>query len=432
MIIASSVHNKILVSISDDAHPGYRLERRSYDDDTYLVWTASGFRALPEKEDDIAEDAPEKENIDGAEETEEISAQEDGVDAPEEENTSDDTDGAENGEPAGDEAEEVVPLKVYGDIIDAEAVANTLYAYRYVDFDAENPQDTDYVYSNWVRHGGEGAIGYTFNNYKVPDGHWGNVVTPDDLRFTYLWGTDFKATNGQSYTDEQIQYFIDSAVAELERQLDITIVKKKIRNNAAERNLSKGADYDIDEAVYDFKFSRISRYGYIKTRRKPIIKLHKLELLTRWQGVRDLTPTTIVDKTKGVLKLMERPIRPSERSSGIQTAIGVYGNQTLQAQLFYAIDYDAGFETSDDVPQDLREVVAKQAAVSLLNIIGDGLMAGFSSSSLSMDGLSESFSSTQSATSATFGARIKEYKDDILNYIKENRLKFNNLAIGNI
>ena len=129
---------------------------------------------------------------------------------------------------------------------------------------------------------------------------------------------------------------------------------------------------------------------------------------------------------------MERPIRPSETSSGIQTAIGIYGNQTLQSQLFYAIDYDAGFETSDDVPTDLREIVAKQAAVSLLNIIGDGLMSGFSSSSLSMDGLSESFSSTQSATSAYFGARIAVYKDDIANYIKENKNKFANMAMGSI
>ena len=375
MITASSINNKILVSISDNAHSSYRLERHSYNDDTYLVWTANGFCT------------------------------------PDEEN------------PA---------IAVNGDIVDSNAQSNTLYAYRYVDFEAENPQDTDYIYSNWVRNGGDGAIGDTFGNYKVPAGQWGNIVTPDDLRFTYIWGTDFKATNGQSYTDEQIQYFIDSAVAELERQLDITIKKKKIRNNAAERNLAKGTDYDIDEAVYDFKFSRISRYGYIKTRRKPIIKLHKLSLLTRWQGVKDLTQTTIIDKTKGVLKLMERPIRPSETSSGIQTAIGVYGNQTLSAQLFYAIDYDAGYETSDDVPQDLREVIAKQAAISLLNIIGDGLMSGFSSSSLSMDGLSESFSSTQSATSAYFGARIAVYKDDIKEYIKANKNKFANMAIGAI
>ncbi len=376
MIAAYSVNNRIVITIDDPSHTGYKLERRSYDDETYLVYTESGF-CVPDTEHP--------------------------------------------------------PVAVNGDILDNfNLESNKLYSYRYVDFEAVEPAETDYIYSNWVRNGGDKAIGYTFNNYKVPDGQWGTIVTPDDMRFTYLWGTDFKATNGQSYTDEQIQYFIDASVEEIERRLDITIKKRKIRCNAKDRKLEKGKDYDVDEAVYDFKFSRISRYGLIKTRQKPIIKLHKLELLTRMQGIRDITSTTIVDKEKGVLKLMERPIRPDDRSSMIHTAVSIYGNQTLQSQLFYAIDYDAGFETSDDVPQDLRQIIAKMAAVSLLNIIGDGLMSGFSSSSLSMDGLSESFSSTQSATSAYFGARIKEYKDDIDLYIKNNRFKFTNMVIGSL
>lgn len=375
MIIACSVNNKIIVTINDFSHSKYRLERRSYTSDEYLSYTASGF-CVP------SEDNP--------------------------------------------------AIGVSGDVLDSNAESNTLYSYRCVDFSIQNPKDTDYIYSNWVRNGGDKAIGYTFGNYKVPDGQWGNAVTPDDLRFTYLWGTDFKATNGQSYSDEQIQYFIDSSIAEVERRLDITIRKKKIRYNAKERNLEKGKDYDVDEAVYDFKFSRISRYGLIKTRQKPIIKLHKLELLSRLQGVKNITQTTVVDKTKGLLKLMERPLRPSDRSSMIQTAVGMYGNQTLQSQLFYAIDYDAGFETSDDIPQDLRQIIAKVTAVSLLNIIGDGLMSGFSSSSLSMDGLSESFSSTQSATSAYFGARIKVYQDEIENYINQNKNKFGHMVIGAI
>ena len=373
MVTASSINNKIVVSIADDSHSSYRLERHSYTDDTYLVWTAAGFCV------------PDDEN------------------------------------PA---------IGVSGDILDTNAESNTLYAYRYVDFESENPTEEDYIYSNWVRNGGDEAIGYTFGNYKVPQGQWGNAVTPDDLRFTYLWGTDFRATNGQSYTDAQIQYFIDTSVAEIERRLDITIKKRKIRCNAKERSLEKDRDYDVDEAPYDFKFSRISRYGLIKTRQKPIIRLHKLELLSRFQGVRDITQKTIVDKTKGLLKLMERPLRPSDRSSMIQTAVGIYGNQTLQSQLFYAIDYDAGFETSDDIPPDLRQIIAKMAAVSLLNIIGDGLMSGFSSSSLSMDGLSESFSSTQSATSAYFGARIKVYQDEIEDYIKVNKNRFGHMIIG--
>ena len=117
---------------------------------------------------------------------------------------------------------------------------------------------------------------------------------------------------------------------------------------------------------------------------------------------------------------------------GVETAIYPYGAETLERNLFYAIDYVAGFESADDVPLDLRQVIGKQAAVSLLNIIGRGLMSGFSSSSLSMDGVSESFSSTQSATSAYYGADIKEYKDDIQNYITENKMKFGHIVMGSL
>ncbi|MDE5581841.1 MAG: hypothetical protein K2I95_10540 [Treponemataceae bacterium] len=321
---------------------------------------------------------------------------------------------------------------VAGNFLDTYGLEQGLYAYRIIGSENKNPAEEDWEYSNWVRNGGEAKIGYTFGNYKVPEGQWGTVVTEDDIRYTYLWGTDFKATNGQSFTDGQIKFYIDAATEEIARMLNITIRKKKIRCNAETRKLEKGVDYDIDEAFYDFKFQKISRYGLIRTRERPIAKLHAIKIIRRGGYNYDITKKVFVDKTKGVIKLLERPIRPSETWSGIATAINPYGNQSLNPNMFYSIDYDAGFESSDDIPADLRQIVAKQAAISLLNIIGDGLMSGFSSSSLSMDGLSESFSSTQSATSAYFGARIKVYQDEVAEYVKNNRCKFNSLPMGSI
>lgn len=319
-----------------------------------------------------------------------------------------------------------------GNFLDSYGLKETLYAYRITGSEKGSPAETDWEYSNWVRNGGGAKIGYTFGNYKVPEGQWGTIVTEDDVRYTYLWGTDFKATNGQSFTDAQIRFYIDAATEEIARMLNITIKKKKIRCDAESRKLARGVDYDIDEAFYDFKFQKISRYGLIRTRERPIAKLHAIKILRRGGCKYDITEKVCVDKAKGTIKLLERPVRPSETWSGIATAINPYGNQSLNPNMFYSIDYDAGFETSDDVPADLRQIVAKQAAISLLNIIGDGLMSGFSSSSLSMDGLSESFSSTQSATSAYFGARIKVYQDEVADYVKNNKYKFNSLPMGSI
>ena len=129
---------------------------------------------------------------------------------------------------------------------------------------------------------------------------------------------------------------------------------------------------------------------------------------------------------------MKRPWRRSDTYVNVAKGIFPYGEATFRNYFYYLIDYEAGYESSDDIPDDLRQIIGKVCAISLLNIIGDGLMSGFSSSSLSMDGISESFSSTQSATSAYFGARIAVYQKEVQEYIKNNKYKFRHFPIRSI
>ena len=442
-----ATEGRLLITISGTA-ASYVLERKEYGGDDYLIWTTDGFSEISSSVDTVeaAEDTEDETTdettntdttIDDTDSTDEETT--DASDESGDEETTTDADSEETADTDEETSEEttVTPLYVAaGDILDNSGLTSgQLYSYRCIDsdtYEAGDFSDTDWEYSNWVRNGTGDAVGYTFGNYIVPDGYWGTIVTEDDIRYTYLWGTDFKATNGASYSDEQIRYFIDAATEEMERLLNITIIKRKVRFNAEERGLTKGTDYDVDETAYDFMYQDIARYASIKTRRKPIIRLHSLKLLSRMRHTKELKPVTVIDKEKGILKMMERPLRPSDRYAGIMDAVGIYGQETFSPHVFYGIDYDAGYETSDDVPADLRQIIAKKTAVDLLNIIGDGLMSGFSSSSLSMDGLSESFSSTQSATSAYFGARIKEYKDDIDNYVKATKAKFGAFIVSSI
>lgn len=326
-----------------------------------------------------------------------------------------------------------------GDFVDSFNLTDGLWEYRAIsteDYEQFKDDGSKWDYSPFIKYGKPDAVGYSFNNYHAPDGQWGEVITPDDLRYTYLWGTDFKATNGDIFTDEQIKYFIDQSVAYMERELNITIRKRIIKCNAKKRGLKKitsldpNGDYTDEESFYDFKKSKVQRYTMLRTSRRPILDVQKFELVCRGGASINLLDSTVVDRKKGVLKSMFRPYMASQKYEGINDAIARYGNETFQPNMFYSVDYTAGYENSDEVPDDLREIIAKVGAVSLLNIIGDGLMSGFSSSSLSMDGISESFSSTQSATSSFYGARIAVYKDDIKNYINENKYKFSNLPIG--
>ena len=332
--------------------------------------------------------------------------------------------------------ESTEPLVVNsGDFVDSFDLQNGLYQYRIHSASVVDPKPEDYAFTCWTKFGVPDAVGYSFNNYKVPEGKWGTIVTPDDCRYTFLWGTDFKATNGQMFTDEQIQWFIDAATREMERQLNITIVKRRIKSDftVESKHLVKGVDYDDEETPYDFSFRKIQRYGMIQTKQRPILNVTRCTLINKGQNDDvDLLPSVVPDKKNGVLKFLKRPWKPNDTWTGISDSISRYGAETWNPHLFYAVDYDAGFESSDEVPADLRHMIGKMAAISLLNVIGDGLMSGFSSSSLSMDGVSESFSSTQSATSAFFGARIAVYQKEVQEYITQNKFKFGFFRVGSL
>ena len=378
-IAAESTLSRILVSLSGNGTPFF-LERLFYKSNDWLVYTESGF-VIPE--------------------------------------------------------ESTQPLAVTGDFVDSFDLHDGLYQYRIHSAAIENPDFKDYKFTCWIKFGVPDAVGYYFNNYKVPEGEWGTIVTPDDCRYTFLWGTDFKATNGSMFTDEQISWFIAAATAEMERQLNITIVKKRIKceDVIEKEHLVKGVDYDCEETPYDFSYRKIQRYGMIQTKQRPLLNVTRCKMLNKSDidsvpREVDLLPTTVLDKKNGVIKFFKRPWKPSDTWNGITTAISRYGEETWNSHLFYSINYEAGFETSDDVPQDLRHMIGKMAAISLLNVIGDGLMSGFSSSSLSMDGVSESFSSTQSATSAYFGARIAVYQKEVQEYVQANKYKFGFFRVG--
>lgn len=331
--------------------------------------------------------------------------------------------------------ESTEPLAIAsGDFVDSFELQNGLYQYRIHSAAKVNPELKDFAFTCWTKFGVPDAVGYSFNNYKVPEGKWGTVITPDDIRYTYLWGTDFKATNGMSFTDEQIQWFIDAGLAEMERALNINIKKKIIKSTLTiEKNHLPKTDYDIEEPLYDFKFSKIQRYGMIQTKQRPILNVTRCTLINKGQNDDvELLSSTTLDKKNGVIKFLKRPWKPSDTHVGISDSISRYGAETWNSHLFYAIDYAAGYETSDEIPNDLRQRIGQMIAIAMLNIIGDGLMSGFSSSSLSMDGVSESFSSTQSATSAYFGARIAVYQKEVQEYISQNKFKFGFFRVGSL
>lgn len=298
-----------------------------------------------------------------------------------------------------------------------------IYQYRYL-IDGE----TEYVTSNCVAIGGN-PYGWTFGNYEVPDGQWGELLTPDDVKYSFMWGVQFTASDGTPWTDEQTRTAVIWAIRELERALSITIISKQIY---ADDTVNADVEEVPDEILKEFPYSaRRKRNWLIRLKHRPVQSVSRVDWYSPVdQKIMSLSEWMRLDKQKGLLWFYPR--------TGANVGYVGYaypwnyilmGNSYVDA---FHVDYLAGWKSAAFVPKDIQSIVGIVATMKLLNVIGDGLIAGFSSSSLSMDGMSESFSSTQSATSAFFGARIMQYSKTLETFIKENKHKYNNYFIGSL
>lgn len=284
-----------------------------------------------------------------------------------------------------------------------------------------------------ARQGGteEEKIGYSFSNYSAPPDEWGKILTADDLRWTYLWGIDCTASDiaETEMQDEQFDFYIRAALSDFERFLHHDIRKRVYKTNPAGtlirgREWRVGVDYTDEEDPYDFDPKYWENFGFLQLRHRPVLSVERAVLFSPVQSeVIDLLDKNWVRIQK---KVGQINLFPRQGYAYGPYALGALPTRMLGYRFPQGLefDYTTGYPSSDYVPEELREVIGKWATIKTLQSVGDGLLAGFSSQSVSLDGLSESFSSTQSATSAYFGARIKSYQDEVKEWLQNNRMKY--------
>ncbi len=274
-------------------------------------------------------------------------------------------------------------------------------------------------------------IGFSFGNYTPPPNEWGKILTADDIRYTYMWGIDATASDvaATDFEDEQFDFFVREALADFETLLTVDIRKRVyLTDPASTLNRSKywaeGVDYTDIEDPYSFDPHQWQNFGFLPLRHAPVISVERAVLMNQVGGdVIDLLDQGWVRLTARTGQLHFYPTT-GQPYGPFHTGLlpwRLFGGRFPQG---YEIDYTSGYETAEFVPDSLRSVIGKWSVIKCLQTVGDGLLAGFSSQSVSLDGLSESFSSTQSATSAFFGARIKSYQDEVKVWLQHNRFKY--------
>lgn len=246
-------------------------------------------------------------------------------------------------------------------------------------------------------------------------------ITPADYGWTtatikaYMFGVRVvDPETGQELDDTFYEHVIETAIGRAERELDIAILPRLIK-----------AEH------HDYHQSDFNSYMYTHAFKRPIIQAEsvKLELNGRpmynypsnwWKvyslaGHIELYPTALMQTGMG--------LGYEQVFSGYPQLAGMPPNngQTFAPQMIH-LDYvagmlprkNSGYANEWECPPELEQLVIKYAMKEVFQIWGRLIIgAGIAGKSLSVDGISESIQTTQSAMYGGAYADIRQIDEDI-------------------
>jgi hypothetical protein len=236
----------------------------------------------------------------------------------------------------------------------------------------------------------------------------GLIISPEELQALYFYGVPIKSKDGSSLDPNTIEMYIRSAQSEVEKFFDIKLFPQLI---------TETKDYYRDDYSNNFPFVRTSLpVKQILTLIGRINGIDQIEYPQEWLQARSSSDGTVYRQFSVVPNGSVVNADADVIFTGVSSYYGIRSYPNVPNYWF--VQYDTGFDY-DKVPYDLLNLIGMLAAIPLLAIAGDLILgAGIASQSLSIDGLSQSISSTSSATNAGYGARIVEYRKSILATIK--------------
>lgn len=238
------------------------------------------------------------------------------------------------------------------------------------------------------------------------------ILTVAQLKKRYLFGvTPIVDNEGNEMPDSTLQNYINVAVSMLEHYLDISITP---RCDVEERDYYQNDYWD---------------WGYIQLNNFPVINIEKVEQVYFRDEDGSVDEANVqefpkswyrVDKHSGIFRLIPNTRFPAKLqiSKG-----GLYFPEVLQTNHvphLWRITYNHGFKDGK-VPMLINEAIGYLASLAALSIAGNLVLgAGIASQSISLDGLSQSITTTSSAENSAYSATRKEYYDRIFGTSKDD------------
>ena len=247
------------------------------------------------------------------------------------------------------------------------------------------------------------------------------VISPQELKNRYLFGIPVVDSDGNNMPDEDIKFYIRAAQTEIENFLSIKI-NKQVYKESRDFNFDDWLSWGYTSTTYMVN-KPLSLQGFLNT-------TLQIDYPPEWLSAKKTSDNILFHRTVNLV-----PIHGSANSLsnnvvyvGIAPYIGYFGNK--QIPNYWEIKYITGW---DNTPADIVNIIGKLASINIFHILGDIILgAGIASKSISIDGLSQTVTTTQSAENAGYSARIKAYLQDIKLAAPTLRLFYKRITFGSV
>lgn len=238
------------------------------------------------------------------------------------------------------------------------------------------------------------------------------LVTVKQMRATWLFGVKVRdKETGEDFSDDAYQNAIDTAIGLLETYLDISI--SPIKNH---------------KEYKDYRQNDYEQFGFFHLDNFPIESVSSIKLVYYRDEDGEVDETQSLDIPKGWMRVNAHDGIIRLVPNGKMPGNLMYSNGGWSPFLFrqsmvphaWEITYDYGF-CSGMVPVLLNQAISMIASIIVLITAGHLILgAGIAGTSISLDGLSQSINTTQSAENSGFSSTIKDISDKLYGTTKDD------------
>lgn len=241
----------------------------------------------------------------------------------------------------------------------------------------------------------------------------GLPLSASELEGLFFFGISIKDKAGNKMSESKIEFNIKNATEQMEGLLNIKMVKQVIQETE-QYNINDYQSWGFVPTTYPVScaggitgfLGKVEQVIYPK---EWISHKKSNDGISYWRSVH-LIPTS------------EAATNPNNSVvySGISPHMGHYGSKNIPN--YWNIKYVTSF---DRMPEDILMAIGKLATINIFAQLGDIILgAGIASQSIGLDGLSQSISTTSSATSSGYGSRIIQYQKDLKESLAQLQAKY--------